>query len=94
MPHFVYIMASRPFGAIYTGRTSSLRSRVEHHRAGRSRHTAMYKIKTLVWFEAHDDFQSSLVRERRIKGWRRAWKEELIGSSNPEWRDVTHQIPD
>ncbi|MEL7165585.1 MAG: GIY-YIG nuclease family protein [Pseudomonadota bacterium] len=51
MPHFVYIMASRPGGALYTGRSSNLRTRIEAHRAGLSAHTAKYKIKTLVWFE-------------------------------------------
>ena len=75
MAHFVYIMASRPGGAIYIGRTDNLRSRVEAHRAGLSAHTAKYKIKTLVWFEVHADFDASLARARQIKRWRRNWKD-------------------
>jgi putative endonuclease len=93
MPHFVYIMASRPGGAIYVGRTGNLRARVEAHRAGLSVHTAKYKIRTLVWFEVHEGFATSLARERSIKRWPRAWKNALIHERNPDWRDVTVHIP-
>jgi putative endonuclease len=93
MAHWIYIMASRPGGARYVGRTGNLRARVQAHRAGLSEHTARYRIRTLVWFEAHDDFQTSLRRERALKRWRRLWKDQLIASVNPEWRDITHLIP-
>ena len=93
MSHFVYIMASRPGGALYVGRTRNLRARVEAHRAGLSDHTAKYGIKTLVWFEMHETFEASLVPERRIKRWRRAWKDPLIMEMNPEWQEITGWIP-
>lgn len=93
MGHFVYIMASRPGGAIYTGRTGNLHARVEAHRVGLSVHTAKYKIRTLVWFEHHDSFASSLQRERAIKHWPRAWKNALIAEHNPDWQDITAHIP-
>ena len=93
MVHYVYIMASRPGGALYVGRTRDLRSRVEAHRAGLSDHTATYKIKTLVWFEEHPEFDSSLRRERALKRWRRAWKDQLITETNPNWKDMTHAVP-
>ncbi|VVT33702.1 putative endonuclease [Roseovarius sp. EC-HK134] len=94
MTHFVYIMASRPCGALYTGRTHDLRSRVAAHRAGLSAHTAKYNIRRLVWFEPQDDFETSLRRERSIKRWHRAWKIALITSANPDWRDIATEIPD
>ena len=94
MPHYVYIMASRPGGALYTGRTRNLLDRVETHRAGLSTHTAKYSIKTLVWFEAHTDVDTSRRREQAIKRWRRAWKDRLIMEMNPEWRDLTALIPE
>ena len=93
MAHFVYIMASRPCGAIYIGRTRNLSARVEAHRAGMSVHTAKYKIRTLVWFEVLEDFQASLQRERAIKRWPRAWKNALIAECNPNWQDVTTHVP-
>lgn len=93
MAQFVYIMASRPCGAIYIGRTANLAARVEAHRANRSEHTAKYKIHTLVWFEPHEDFETSLQRERAIKRWPRPWKNALIAERNPHWQDVTAHIP-
>jgi len=92
MVHFVYIMASRPGGALYTGRTRNLRARVEAHRAGLSEHTAKYNIRRLVWFERHEDFETSLRRERSIKRWRRDWKIALVERDNPDWRDLTEEI--
>jgi putative endonuclease len=89
VPHYVYILASRPGGALYTGRTRDLRSRLDAHRAGLSRHTSRYNIRTLVWFEEHESFEASLHRERAIKRWRRAWKIELITAFNPAWQDVS-----
>ena len=93
MAQYVYIMASRPGGAIYVGRTSNLAARVEAHRAGLSAHTAKYKIRTLVWFEAHGGFAESLRRERAIKRWPRAWKNALIFERNPNWQDISAFIP-
>ena len=93
MAHYVYIMASRPCGAIYIGRTSNLRARVEAHRAGLSVHTAKYRIRTLVWFELHAEFEASLQRERAIKRWPRAWKNALIAERNPNWQDITAHLP-
>lgn len=95
MAHFVYIMSSRPGGTIYIGRSSNLRARVEQHRSGSiPGHTCKYKIKTLVWLEVHKAFSASLLRERRIKRWRREWKDVMIAEVNPEWRDITIDIPD
>ena len=94
MPHFVYIMASRPCGAIYIGATSNLRQRVEQHRSGLpGSHTDHYNIRQLVWFEEHADWISAFSRERQMKEWQRNWKVRLIVAVNPEWRDVTADIP-
>ncbi len=94
MSHFVYILASRPGGAIYIGAAHDLRQRIEQHRMGSVRsHTKKYRIHTLVYFELHDTLETALIRERQMKRWRRAWKDELIGKLNPGWRDIADQIP-
>ena len=94
MPYFVYILASRPGGALYVGSTNDLRRRVEEHRSEAvPGHTAKYNIITLVWFEVFQTYREALEQERRIKKWRRAWKDKLIMDANPEWRDMTVHIP-
>jgi len=94
MPYFVYIMASRPGGALYVGSTNDLRRRVEEHRSKAiPGHTAKYNITTLVWFAQFDTWREAMEQERRIKKWRRTWKEKLIMDANPEWQDMTVHIP-
>ncbi|EKD98468.1 MAG: hypothetical protein ACD_23C00416G0001 [uncultured bacterium] len=94
MGYFVYIMGSRPGGALYTGSTNNLRRRVEEHRSRQvPGHTAKYNITHLYWFEEWPTYSEALQRELRIKGWKRAWKDKLILDANPEWRDVSADIP-
>ncbi|MEC9435065.1 MAG: GIY-YIG nuclease family protein [Pseudomonadota bacterium] len=94
MPCYVYIMCSQSRNALYVGMSSNLAQRVEQHRLGTAgSHTARYRIRRLIWFEAHDDPGEALARERRIKRWRRDWKEALISASNPDWRDLSIDIP-
>ena len=93
MPFHVYILASRPRGAIYVGTTRDLPTRMEQHRLGTAgSHTRKYGITALVWFETHATAQDANDRERRLKRWRRAWKDALIGKSNPAWRDLTDNL--
>ena len=94
MVWFVYILASRPRGAIYVGSTRDLRRRMEQHRSGAvPGHASRYGIRTLVWFEPHGTLESALVREKLVKRWKRPWKDELIEATNPGWRDMSPEIP-
>ena len=86
---FVYMMANRKNGVIYTGVTSELIKRTYDHREGLiDGFTKRYGCKLLVWFEAHDDLQEARKRELQIKGWKRAWKVRLIEEENVEWDDL------
>ena len=90
---FVYILASRKYGALYIGVTGNLPGRVYLHREEiLSGHTSRYHIHHLVYFEQHDDPSEAIQREKRLKKWRRAWKIELIESFNPTWRDYFDEI--
>ena len=94
MTYFVYILASRPHGAIYVGSARDLRQRVEQHRSGVvPGHTTTYKIHRLVHFEAYERAADAIARERRVKRWRREWKDALIAEANPDWRDISAEIP-
>ncbi len=87
--YFTYILASRRNGTLYTGVTSDLERRVAEHRAGLGgAFTRRYKVHRLVWFEEHGNVEQAILRERRIKKWRRAWKLEMIEKGNPGWRDL------
>lgn len=90
---YVYILASRPGGALYVGVTSDLVRRVYQHRnelvAG---HTKRYSIRRLVYFEVFDTPAAAIQREKNIKHWPRVWKTRLIAQTNPSWRDLYDEI--
>ncbi|MBW7922240.1 MAG: GIY-YIG nuclease family protein [Rubellimicrobium sp.] len=89
----VYIMASRPWGTIYTGVTSDLPRRVWQHRtAAIPGFTARYDCKNLVWFERHDAMETAILREKQIKGCSRRKKLHLIEAKNPFWHDLWPEI--
>ena len=94
MAFFTCILCSASRNALHIGSARDLRRRVEQHRAGSvEAHTAKYRIHRPVWFETHETLGMALLRERRIKRWKRRWKDELIASVNPGWRDLVDEIP-
>lgn len=65
---WVYIVANKPGGMIYTGVTAHLAERINQHREDRgSAYCRKFGIKMLVYAEWHDDIQAAIVREKRIK---------------------------
>ena len=80
----VYILASHRHGTLYTGVTSNLVQRVWQHKNGLADgFTKKYAVHSLVWYEIHENMESAIVREKRIKAWKRAWKLRLIAQENP-----------
>ncbi len=89
----VYILASKRNGTLYIGVTSDLTKRVWEHKSGMVEgFTKRYSIHRLVWYELHENMESAITKEKRIKEWKRAWKLELIESVNPDWQDLYQSI--
>jgi putative endonuclease len=63
--------------------------RIHQHREGLiPGFTQDYGVARLVWHEAHDSMEAAILRERRLKEWRREWKIDLIEQRNPNWLDL------
>ena len=91
--YFVYILASKKNGTIYTGVTSDLIKRVYQHKSGLIKgFTEKYNVKLLVYYEIHGDIREAIKREKNIKAWKRKWKLELIEKMNPQWLDLYESI--
>jgi putative endonuclease len=91
--YWVYILASRIGGTLYIGVTNNLVRRVYEHRAGLVEgFTKQYGVHRLVYFEQFDDIEQAILREKRLKGWKRAWKIQLIEENNPNWDDLYPRI--
>jgi putative endonuclease len=89
----VYILASKRNGTLYIGVTSDLAKRIWEHKNNMVEgFTKRYGIHHLVWYELHENMESAIQREKRLKDWKRAWKLELIESGNSDWKDLYHTI--
>ncbi len=87
--YFVYLLASKPHGTLYVGVTSDLAKRLAEHKAKVVKgFTAKYGVDRLVWYECHEEHAVALLREKRIKEWKRDWKINLIERDNPHWLDL------
>jgi putative endonuclease len=90
---YVYILASRPGGAIYVGVTSNLVRRVFEHKSKTVEgFTTRYRIDRLVHFEIYQTAYQAIQREKNIKHWPRVWKTRLIAEKNETWRDLYEEI--
>lgn len=93
LPGYLYILASRRNGTLYTGVTSDLVKRIWQHREEVvDGFTKRYGVHTLVYYELHDDIARAITREKQVKRWRRKWKVRMIERMNPEWRDLYPDI--
>ena len=91
--YYVYILANKPRGTTYVGVTSNLVQRIWQHKEEQvDGFTKRYGLKSLVWYEQHEDVEQAILREKQIKNWNRIWKIELIESGNPEWNDLYETI--
>jgi len=87
--YYVYILASAPYGTLYTGVTSDLIKRVWEHKSDFVEgFTRTHGVHRLVWYEIHDDVYAAITREKQIKKWNRDWKVNLIQRMNPNWDDL------
>jgi len=86
---WVYIMADRYRGTLYTGMTSDIAARVWAHKEGRgSKFCVRYGLTRLVYAEQAPTIEEAIAREKAIKKWNRAWKIKLIERANPDWLDL------
>lgn len=71
-------------GSYYVGLNDNLTQRVSDHRHGKgAAHTKGIKPVILAWYELHADRVAAQARERQIKGWSRAKKNQLARGMIP-----------
>ena len=94
MWHFyVYILASET-RTLYVGVTNSLERRVAQHKLKLNEgFTKKYDVTRLVYYEVFQYIGKAIVREKELKGWRRAKKLDLITAWNPLWKDLAADWP-
>lgn len=87
--YYLYILANKKYGTLYTGVTADLIRRVyEHQQELLKGFTERYNVHRLVYYEVHNDISEAIAREKSIKKWKRDWKISLIEENNLDWMDL------
>jgi putative endonuclease len=71
--------------SLYSGQTNNLERRLLEHNSGKVRsakYTKAHRPVKLVYFEKFSTLQEAMKREREIKKWTKAEKEELVNTFN------------
>ena len=85
----IYIITNRHNTTLYIGVTSNLMQRIYQHKNKLVQgFSARYNLNKLVYFEQFEDMDNAIIREKRLKLWKRDWKNRLINEINPSWRDL------
>ncbi len=86
---YIYILTNRNDRVMYIGVTNDLKRRLYEHLNERiDGFTKRYHVHKLVYFEMYSEFDSAISREKQLKKWKRANKNKLVETLNPEWKDL------
>ena len=68
--------------------TNNIKRRIQEHRTKKNHFTIKYNINKLIYYQEFQDLLSATNTEKKIKGWTRKKKIQLIKSINPEFKDL------
>lgn len=89
--YYVYILTNKS-NTIYVGVTNDLTRRIfEHKNKLIEGFTKRYNVDKLVYFHEFRTPREAIAAEKKIKGWVRKKKMELIKSINPTFKDLSKE---
>ncbi len=93
--YFVYILTNKHKTVVYIGVTNDIEKRIYEHESNignRFKFTSKYNCIFLIYYERFTEINQAIARETQLKKWRREKKNNLINSTNPEWRFLNEEI--
>lgn len=89
----VYILSNKKDGVLYIGVTSNLQKRIwEHKNKVVDGFSKKYNLQKLIYYEAHENAESAIKREKRLKKYKREQKIKLIEKDNKDWNDLYNKL--
>ena len=87
--YYVYIATNKVNSVFYTGVTNNLTKRMyEHKNKLIVGFTSKYNVNKLVYYEVFNRPTEAIMAEKKIKGWTRQKKLDLIKGLNLELSDL------
>ena len=74
----------------FSGGTNIRRRMFEHKQKLIDGFTSKYNVNKLIWIEFFELAGDAIFAEKKIKGWKRNKKLELIQEINPHFIDLLH----
>ncbi|MEP7164178.1 MAG: GIY-YIG nuclease family protein [Ferruginibacter sp.] len=93
--YYVYILSNKSKTVLYTGMTNNLEQRIIEHyidRIDKKHFTGKYNCHFLIFYEYYKYVNDAIAREKEIKGWVRAKKNDLITAFNPGWKIFNEEL--
>ncbi len=91
--YWVYIVTNKINTVLYAGVTNNLERRIyEHKNKLIPGFTSKYNLTKLVYHQEFSDINEAIAAKKKIKGWLRKRKIELIESINPKWEDLANNL--
>ncbi len=87
--YYVYIATNKNHNVLYTGVTNNIVRRMFEHKNALSHGFAKkYRICKLIFCQQFGQIVDAIEAEKKIKGWTREKKLQLIRSINPKFNDL------
>lgn len=89
MTYYLYILTNKS-NTLYVGVTNNLERRINEHTFKTvSSFTSKYNLDKLIYYQEFTDINDALAAEKKIKGWSRKKKIELVKTLNPNFIDLS-----
>ncbi len=93
--YFVYILTNKSKKSLYIWVTNNLERRIFEHKTWIIEwFTKKYNCNILVYFEEFNNIKQAIEVEKKLKNWKREWKENLIKEKNSNWKDLSIWDPE
>ncbi len=91
--YYVYMITNQYNTVLYIGITNNLIRRIYEHKNKLVKgFSSKYNLNKLVYFEQTESIESAILREKQLKNYSRAKKEQLISKNNPNHNDLYNEI--
>jgi len=92
---YVYILTNPGKTTLYIGMTNDLGRRLQEHKENRGTNksfTGRYYCHQLIYYEVYQYIYNAMARETQLKKWSRSKKENLINTTNPQWKSLNREF--
>ena len=94
--YYVYIITKKNKTTLYIGVTNNIQRRLSQQyfdsQNTRQSFAGKYNCYYLLYYEAFENSNNAIAREKQLKKWRREKKEQLIATVNPNWDFLNDEV--